>query len=82
MKNVLLRKSLVIGLIVLFIVASVVPNISGNNGKVSNEKIISKFVSTPLSFTENEIRCSPTDKLEVENVAFVLSVPSLSDSHL
>jgi len=53
MKNVLLRKSLVIGLIALFIVASVVPNISGNNGKVSNEKIISKFVSTPLSFTEN-----------------------------
>jgi hypothetical protein len=58
MRNVLFRKSLVIGVILLFVGASVIPVISGNVGisesiKIENEKSSIDFSSPFLFFTEN-----------------------------
>jgi len=55
MKNNTWKKALVLGIIILFVGASVVPNISGNNGETSSrtEKFKKEFGSIPLFFTEN-----------------------------
>lgn len=53
MKKSLFRKGLVLGIIVLFVGASIIPSIGGSCSKKNNDKNIKEFSSKPLFFTEN-----------------------------
>jgi hypothetical protein len=53
MKNVLLKRSMVIGILILFIGASLIPSISGSNKQNQNQVTIKNDISKPMFFTEN-----------------------------
>ena len=53
MKNIFLKQSMVIGILVLFIGASLIPCISGSNTENHDEITINNDISKPIFFTEN-----------------------------
>ena len=54
MESVLFRRSLVIGILILFVGASILPSIGGSYKETDNEINIKEKISIPLFFTKNK----------------------------